>query len=384
VEQLRRTCEAVLVDPRIERCRKHELVEIVMIALCAVMCGADGWVGVEAFGRAKEAWFRTYLRLEHGIPSHDTFGRVFSRLDPEQFGFCLLEWMNALSKELRKAGVIAIDGKTLRHSFDKAADRSPLCLLSAWASEARVVLAQQRVDRKTNEIRMIPNLLNQLELRGTTVTMDAMGCQKSLAKDLQERGADYVLGLKDNHSRLRRTVEQRFEYAERHEFGTTRRGEVFVHDRHQSVDAGHGRVETRTTDALEAGPWLHQQHKGWDSVCTVVRVHAKQEHPDGRVTHQTRYFLSSLSTDADLVGSAVRAHWAIENDLHWTLDVQMREDDCRIRTGNAAENFATLRRACLSRLKQERSAKMGVANKQRRAGWDETYLLTLLGLPPVA
>lgn len=370
---------SILRDPRIERCKKHELGDIVAIAILAILCGAEGWIAVEQWGLSKERWLRGFLKLPNGIPSHDTFDRVFERLCPEQLSCMLLEWDAGLGLELRKyEGVIAIDGKTLRRSFDRARHQSSLHLLTAWSSDARTVLAQQAVNQKSNEITAIPELLKKLELKGNIVTIDAMGCQKSIAKDLDERGADYVLALKNNQSSLRKDVEDRFAYAERRNWDTTIAGEKFVHDTHKSVDAGHGRIETRTVTALEAGTWFHRQHPGWESVQSVVRVHHHQE-ANEKTSEQTRYFLSRLSaTNAELVGSAIRAHWAIENGLHWTLDVQMNEDQCRIRKGHGAENFAVLRRFAVGKLKQEKSVKIGVKNKQLRAGWDDSYLLKLL------
>jgi predicted transposase YbfD/YdcC len=351
------------------------------MAVMAVLSGAEGFIAIEQWALAKEKWLRTFLELPHGIASHDTFNRIFERICPEQLGCMLLEWSQGLGLQLKEhPGVIAIDGKTLRRSFDKANEKSALHLLTAWASDARVVLAQQRVDCKSNEITAIPELLNKLEIRGNIVTLDAMGCQKSLVRDISERGADFVVTLKDNHSSVKKDVQGRFAYAERRDFGTTIAGEKFVHDTHKSVDADHGRIESREVTALEAGLWFHRQHPGWDPVQSVIRVHCTQE-SSKECSEQTRYFLSSMSaSNAELLASAIRAHWAIENDLHWTLDVQMNEDQCRVRKGHGAENLAILRRFALGRLKNEKSIKVGVKNKQLRAGWDDSYLLKLLQL----
>lgn len=369
----------VLVDPRIERCKRHELGDILTIAVCAVLSGAEGWVGVEQWALGKRKWLRQFLQLPNGIPSHDTLSRVFARLDPGQLSYCLLQWTAGLATELSKAaGVVAIDGKTLRRSFDRAAEQSPLHLLTAWASEARLVLAQHNASRKGNEITAIPQLLSKLDVCGCTVTLDAMGCQKSVAQELTERGADYVMTLKKNHSSVYQDVEGRFAYAERQGFETTLSGERFIHDTHKSVDGEHGRIELRTVTALQACQWFHRQHPGWDSVHSVVRVQATRQ-TEAKTTEQTRYFLSSLPANhAEMVANAIRAHWAIENDLHWTLDVQMNEDACRIRKDHGAENFATLRRFALGRLKQDTSLKVGVKTKQLRAASDDAYRLKLL------
>jgi predicted transposase YbfD/YdcC len=370
-------------DPRIERGKRHNLHEMLVVALCAVIAGAEGWVAVEQFGLTHEDWFSDFLALEHGVPSHDTFGRVFAMLDAGQVSAALTSLVEALWEARDGAPpspkIVAIDGKTLRRSFDRARGRDPLHLLNAFGADVGLVLGQLEVDCKTNEITALPKLFALLDLRGRVVTIDAMGCQSAIAKDLHERRADYVLTLKENQRSTYADVEQRFAYAERKDFGVDYRGEPFMHDTHRTVDGDHGRIETRTVTALDASAWFHERHPDWPSVKSVVRVVSERD-LGASVSTQTRYFLSSLPpTNAKLLGSCIRAHWAVENSLHWTLDTAFREDECRVRIDNAAKNLAALRRVALGLLKQERSIKVGVQTKRMRAAWQPDYLLKVLG-----
>lgn len=370
-------------DPRVERNKFHNLHEMLVIALCAVIAGAEGWVGVEQFGLTHEEWFCEFLKLEHGIPSHDTFGRVFAMLDPKQVSEALTSLVETLWEARDGAPpspkIVAIDGKTLRRSFDRARGRDALHLLNAFGTDVGVVLGQLEVDSKTNEITALPKLFAMLDLRGRVVTIDAMGCQSAIAKDLSERGADYVLTLKENQRSTYVDVEQRFAYAERKDFGTDYRGKPFMHDTHRTVDGDHGRVETRTITALDASDWFHERHPEWPSVQSVVRVLSERDMGDATST-ETRYFLSSMPpNNAKMLGACIRAHWAVENSLHWTLDMAFREDECRIRIDNAAQNLAALRRTALGLLKNERTVKVGVQTKRMRAAWQPDYLLKVLG-----
>lgn len=361
---------SVLKDPRVERTKRHSLNDIVVMTICAVICGADSWVAVEEFCKAKLSWFKTFLDLPSGIPSHDTFGRVFAALDPEQFGRCFASWLSAVGRTL-KGQVVAIDGKTLRRSFDNAADVAAIHMVSAWAVQAHVVLGQVKTEEKSNEISAIPALLKKLELSGCIVTIDAMGCQRAIVKDIVERSADYVICLKGNQGTMHDEVRQLFDWAQRDNF------KELSHAYYESIDKGHGRIETRRYWTTGEVDWFEDRAK-WAGLASFAMV--ESERVVGEQTSvERRYFISSLSGgDAKQMAEAIRGHWGIENELHWVLDVAFREDDCRVRVGYAAQNFSLLRQLALSLLKRETSAKVGVKNKRLKAGWDEKYLLKVL------
>jgi predicted transposase YbfD/YdcC len=361
-----------LTDPRIDRCKRHQLLDILVIAICAVICGADDWVEVEAFGNAKLAWFQTFLGLPHGIPSHDTFGRVFARLDPAQFQACFLRWIRALA-ELLPAEVVAVDGKELRGSIDRSAGKAAICLVSAWASGQHLVLGQVKVDEKSNEITAIPDLLDVLSLEGTVVTIDAAGCQTAIAQKVIEKGGDYVLALKDNQPNLAADVALLFQDAHRS------RPDASQANQAQSIEKGHGRIETRTCTTI-ADPALLaplRRSEEWVKLQSLIEIWAQRQ-VGSDTTTKVRYYLSSLDGNAKTALGVTRTHWSIENSMNWVLDVAFREDDSRVRTDYGPENLGILRRIALNLLKQESTLKVGVKAKRKAAGWDEPYLRRVL------
>ena len=361
-----------LEDPRIERSKRHQLLDIVAIAVSAVICGADSWVYVEMFGKSKEEWFRTFLDLPNGIPSHDTFGEVFSRLDPERFQQCFMEWTQAVA-DLLPGEVVAIDGKTVRRSHDKRAGKGAIHLVSAWASANTLTLGQVKTEEKSNEITAIPRLLEMLELNGCIVTIDAMGCQKEIAKGILEGGADYLLAVKGNQGQLYQDVRDLFEGGD----GLGLNG--VPHDYATTLNKGHGRIERRECWSIGDPACLEYLSTAgdWSGLRSVVKVECRRE-TEGGTTVQARYYISSLEASAHRQLAAVRAHWSIENSLHWSLDVTFREDQSRIRKDNAPQNMATLRQISHNLLKRETSLKVGIQGKRLQAGWREDYLLKVL------
>ncbi|HSJ53846.1 MAG TPA: ISAs1 family transposase [Anaerolineae bacterium] len=363
---------ADLQDPRVERTKRHKLLDIVVLAICGVICGADDWVSIQEFGEAKLEWFQGFLELPNGIPSHDTFGRVFGLLDPDQFQTCFTNWILSVS-EVTKGQVIAIDGKTLRRSHDKTLGKGAIVMVSAWATANHLVLGQVKVDDKSNEIKAVPELLRALDISGCIVTTDAMGCQKEIATLVVEGKGDYVLALKDNHPLLSEDVQLLFDDLEESRF------RAYDYDTEQTVDKDHGRLETRWCWTI-SDPAVLRGLRGsqeWDNLGCVAKVRARRT-VDDKVTVEDRYFLSSLDGRAEQMLMATRSHWQVENSLHWVLDIAFREDESRVRKNNGAQNLATLRHIALNLLKQETTAKIGIKNKRLKAGWSEQYLLRVL------
>ena len=360
---------AELTDPRIDRSKLHELLDIVALAICAVIAGAESWDDIEEFGHAKHDWLKTFLALPNGIPSHDTTRRLFERLDPDAFQRCFLGWIETLH-EATEGQVIAIDGKTLRRSFDKAKGKSALHLVHAWATANHLLLGQVAVDEKSNEITAIPKLLKVLEIAGAIVTIDAMGCQKEIAHTIRERKAHYVLALKANHGHLYEQVVAFFDRA------CARRLKGPDLRYHRAWDEGHGRDECRRCWATSDLSWLEGREE-WTDLKSVAMIEAERFVGDA-VFVETRYYLSSLSNDAQVLNEAVRSHWGVENSLHWVLDVTFHEDSSRIKKENAPENFGLLRRLALCLLKNESTSKLSIKGKRLRASWDEDYLLRVL------
>jgi predicted transposase YbfD/YdcC len=360
---------------RDERCalnRQHILQEMIVIAIAAVLCGADGWVAIAAFGRAKQSWFEKFLKLPHGIPSHDTFGRVFARLDPEAFEACFRTWVESIC-ELIPGEVIAVDGKALRRSHDRNKGLGALHMVSAFATANRVVLGQLATEAKSNEITAIPRLLELLHLHGCIVTIDAMGCQVKIAEQIIAQGGDYVLALKGNQEALATEVEEAFIDADAKDYAD------MPSDYVETVEQGHGRRETRRYRTLGD---LHGVARSslWKAMNMIGMVESERE-LNGKITRETRFYIGSIGTDAATFARAVRAHWGIENSLHWSLDMAFREDESRVRDERARENLAVLRHIAMNRLKND-DTKLGIQNKRLRAGWDEKYLAQLLFEPP--
>ena len=362
-----------LPDPRrVDSRTPHKLIDILVITICAVICGADSWVAVEAFGHAKYKWLSKFLELPQGIPSHDTFGRVFAALDAAQFENCFLNWISR-AIEVTQGEVIAVDGKQLRCSYDTTDNKAAIHLVSAWATAQGVALGQLRVADKSNEIPAIPQLLEVLDISGCIITTDEMGCQTEISQTVVDCDADYLLALKANQGQLHEDVKLLFDGIDS---GELRDVEP---DFCQTIDADHGRIETRSawaiSDPLVISPLRRSEE--FVNLNSLVKVTAQREINE-QITVESRYYISSLAGDAKRLLEVTRNHWRIENCCHWVLDVAFDEDHSRIRKDNAGENFAIVRRMALNLLKAEKSAKLGVANKRLKAAWDNDYLTTVL------
>lgn len=354
-------------DPRGQNVR-HPLLSIITIAICGTLCGADNWVDIEMYGQAKHEWLSKFLDLPHGIPSHDTFGRVFRQLDPDEFQRGFHTWTMAIC-ELTQGEVVAIDGKQVRRSKDGVLGKEGIHIVSVWASENQLVLGQEKVDDHSNEITAIPKLLHLLDLAGSIVTIDAIGCQTEITQTISERGADYVIAVKANQETLLDDVTAAFE--------TLPPGVQLPYAR--TIDKDHGRIELREC-WVTADPAIvnHiQAYKTWTDLQSLVKIVSERRLPD-KTTQETRYFITSLPPDAHLALRVARTHWHIENRLHWVLDIAFREDENRVRKDHAPQNLTVLRHLALNLLKQDTSLKVGIKAKRLRAGWDHQYLLKVL------
>jgi predicted transposase YbfD/YdcC len=391
---------AALPDPRINRRKRHLLSDIMVIALCAVVSGADDFVEIAHFGRCKKEWFKERLPLPNGIPSHDTFTRVFAQLDPEAFGACFLAWSEAVrecvselaSEQGLQPQQIVVDGKTLRHSFEHGNIHTATHMVSAWAHQSGLVLAQRKVDGKSNEITAVPELLSRLDIAGCIVSMDAMHCQKETARQIVEGGGDYLLGLKANQAALHEAVRLFFEDASSRQFkdlGFKEHGHVPIqHASCQRQEKDHGRIEKRRCTVVDAGPhlkWLDAKGE-WAGLGSIIMIESERRTGENfeSVANERRFYISSLpgrtTKDARRAARAVRAHWGIENCLHWVLDIAFREDDCRTRKNHGPENFATIRHLAFNLLKRDTTVKAGIKTRRHSAGWDQDYLAQLIGI----
>jgi predicted transposase YbfD/YdcC len=361
---------AGLKDPRVNRTKRHSLGDILAIAICAIICGADGWTQVAKFGRCKIKWFCTFLELPNGIPSHDTFGRVFAALDPLAFEACFMKWVDDVA-ETSAGRLIAIDGKTIRRSLDSANGKAAIHMVSAWCAANHMVLGQLATDAKSNEITAIPELLKLLDISGAVVTIDAMGCQKEIARQIVDQGGHYLLQLKGNQGCLHQETILLFEQCLTDDCRGIRYSTA------ATTDGEHGRIEERQLWATSEVAWFAEQDK-WKNLRSLIRVRAKRTIGD-QTSIEDRYYISDLpADDASSLLAYIRGHWGIENTLHWSLDINFREDERRIRKGHAAENFARLSRIALNLLKAETTNDGGIKTKRLCCGWDHDYLLKVL------
>lgn len=354
---------ADLPDPRIERTKQHKLLDILFITVAAVLSGCDDWNAIELYGEAKEEWLRRYLELPHGIPSHDTFNRVFAALDAAALQTCFLHWVQAVAS-LTAGEVVSIDGKRLCASGEDG-KRSIVHLVSAWSEANALVLAQVKVEAKSNEITAIPTLLDILDLKGCIVTLDAMGCQKEIAQAIIDRQAHYILAVKANQAFLLDDIREAFAHCP-------------VASEDLLIGVGHGRLERRTCRVLHDTDWICKQQE-WKGLQSLIEITAERTHKStGEQQKQTRYYISSLAAGAACFNECIRSHWGIENHLHWTLDVVFSEDESRKRAGHAAENFALVTRMALNLLKKDKQTKLSMKNKRHKAAWNNDYVIHLL------
>jgi predicted transposase YbfD/YdcC len=350
-------------DPRIDRKKLHLLEDILLLTVMAVICGCEGWEEIELFGKTRLPFLKEHLSLPNGLPSHDTIRRVFMRLKPKSFETMFLRWASSLGSS-DEADIVSIDGKTVRGSRDKFHAKKAIHLVSAWANANQIVLGQVKVDDKSNEITAIPELLDQLDIEGDTVTIDSMGCQKEIAQKIIGCQADYVLAVKGNQPNLEAQIEQSFQLE--------KPAETF-----ETIEKGHGRIETRRCSLIRDLKWVEAKEE-WTGLRTIVRMYRKREIGE-KSEEETTYYITSSDAGAEKIAKIIRSHWGIEVSLHWSLDVTFGEDHSRKRTGNSDQNFALVRKIALNLLKADKTVKIGIKGKRLKAGWDTEYLLKILG-----
>ena len=352
-----------LPDPRIHRNKKHLLIDIIVLSIIAVLCGAESWDSIEMFGKSKKGFLSKILKLPNGIPSHDTINRVFSLIRSDKFEYLSAQWTESLKDPKISQEVIAIDGKAIRGSKDSYHGDSAIHIVSAWANSNRLVLGQIKTNEKSDEITAIPKLLNILDIEGCIITIDAMGTQKKIAEKIIKEGADYILALKSNQPYLKENVDHTFLRQQPDSINET-------------VEKGHGRIETRKCEVIDKLDFLDEK-ENWTGLKSLIRITANRE-INGKNTSETRLYISSIEADAKNFNSFIRQHWGVENSLHWTLDVTFREDAQRKRNGQAANNFALVQKIALNLLRKEETKKMSIKNKRLVAAWDNDFLLKIL------
>jgi predicted transposase YbfD/YdcC len=361
-----------LPDPRVRGRTDYPLIEIIFLSISAIISGFDGWEAIEDFGHGKLDWLRKFLPYENGIPRHDTIARVMSCLSPKALQSCFVSWVQSIAK-ITDGEIVAIDGKQARHSYDTKNRKAAIHMVSAWACQNGVVLGQQKTDAKSNEITAIPQLLDILELNGCIVTIDAMGCQRDIAKKIREGGADYVLALKGNQSELQEMVSDFLSTAIEKKFSSIEYSQV------EDNDYGHGRIESRTCYAVPLPDYLKEFRNDWVDLNSLVCIVSSRE-SKGLIQQESRYYISSLEANAAKISHAIRCHWQVENSLHWVLDVTFREDDSRIRRGVAAENMSVMRHLALNLIRKEDTPKFSVPRKRRKAALYDKYREKVLGI----
>lgn len=359
-----------LTDPRINRNLRHPLVNILTISICAIICGCDNFYAIEEYGNSKIKWFEDFLDLKHGIPSHDTFSDVLNRVKPKEFSQAFTRWVSQLG-HLRN-DLVSIDGKVMRRTLDKASGASAIHLVSAWSAKNNLCFGQIKVAEKSNEITAIPLLLDLLDIKGATITMDAMGCQFTIADKIVDAQADYVLALKGNQGEFYDDIKLFLKTNLANEFKNT------SHTVSKIVNGDHGRIEQRKVWLITDVQWLIECHPRWKSIKGIAIVDSTRE-VQGKTSHEQRFYITSHGNkNADFIANAIRSHWFVENKLHWQLDVSFNEDQNRLRSGYGAENFAMMNKIALNLLKNEKSVKVGIKTKRLKAGWDEDYMMKVL------
>jgi len=351
-----------LTDPRIDRTKLHLLEDIIMLTIMAVICGAEGFTDIEEFGVTKEPWLKQYLKLPNGIPSHDTIARVMSSINPEEFENFFVQWVLTVA-HLTEGEVVSIDGKTLRRSYNKATNKAAIHMVSAWASANRMVIGQVKTSEKSNEITAIPQLLRTLVLKDCIITIDAMGCQKEIAKEIVKGEAHYIFALKGNQGEFYKNIKRQFEI-------------LPGNDIDEQTDSGHGRVEVRKCNVINNLKFVDEAEQ-WKNLTSLVKIEATRIIGEKK-QQEARYYISSMNATAEQFNQYIRSHWGVENQLHWTLDLAFREDECRVRSGYGAENLSVVRRIALNLLKNENTVRRGVKTKRMKAGWDNDYLAQIL------